>query len=51
MNDTQDFPSYQLFIPETVFTAPYPQMTYRIIVFLEGKAIGQSDILPLVSTP
>jgi hypothetical protein len=51
MSDLQDFPSYQLFVPETAFTAPYPQITYRVIVFLDGKAIGQSDILPLVPTP
>jgi serine/threonine protein kinase len=51
MNNPQDFPSYQLFIPETVFTTPYPQTTYRIIVFLDGKAIGQSDMIPLTATP
>lgn len=46
--DPAEFSDATLFIPEAVFPLPYGQVTWRLMIFVDGKSLFQSPIGPLV---
>jgi tRNA A-37 threonylcarbamoyl transferase component Bud32 len=47
--DPADFPDFALTIPESVFPVDSPsKVTYRLVVYVDGKVAGQTDTRPLV---
>jgi len=46
--DPADFPDCALFVPDTAFPVPYEQASYQVIVFVDGKPAGSTDIRPVL---
>jgi serine/threonine protein kinase len=42
---------FVLTVPASAFPVPLNQVTYRIILFIDGKAIGQTPVSPLFTSP
>lgn len=49
--DPTEIKDYTLTIPVSVFPVPLDQVTYRIIVFVDGRAIGQTPVSQLFTSP
>jgi serine/threonine protein kinase len=50
-SDPTDFVDFPLYIPAAVFPTPRPdQVTYRVVLYVDGKFVNQTDLLPLRRT-
>jgi len=45
--DPVDFPDFAVFVPEAAFSLPYHQIAYRVLIYVDGKVVAQSNIRPL----
>jgi hypothetical protein len=43
-SDTADYPNMVLFIPDSAFSVPYDQVSWRLAVYVDGKALYESPI-------
>lgn len=47
--DPAEFAVFEIFVPETAFPTSYGQITYRAIIYVDGRAVGQSAAHPLMA--
>ena len=48
-SDSENYPGVSLFVPEAAFPVPYDQVSWRLVVYVDGKPVYQSPIGPLVT--
>lgn len=46
--DPAEFPYVELFVPEIALPVRYDQITYRVVLYVEGRPVAQSDTRPLL---
>lgn len=49
--DPAEFKDFALTIPTSAFPIPLDQVTYRIVVFVDGRAVGQTPVSLLFTSP